>query len=687
MHRLLSFLLLGLALAACDTTGPGSSGVTGVTIDAPTTDVALDATLQLTATVQPSTESQSVRWTSDDETIATVSASGLVTGVAAGTARITATSTEASTQSASVMITVSNCPLPREVPSTISADVTWENWLADPECVDYSVGRLSVSAAVITIEPGVRVAFEADRSLVIRGDDTGLRAVGTAQDPIILTGLEDTRGSWGSLWLDGSAHPENRLEHVLIEYGGGARFSGSIFPGALLMTGGTETTLRSVTVRESSVYGLSMMNSAALRDHGSNVFTQNASGPAHVYASQVHFLDASSTGDDNDRDIVDVYANDITAAVTWVPFGSGYKITQQANRYAFDVRGADAFLTLEPGVSIFFEDDMAMTVADGAGISAVGTDEARIRLTTRQEIAAEANEGDGRWRGFRTFSDNPNQVFEKVFILRAGGDSHSGSVQPANVWVGPGATLRMSSSAIWSSAGYGLVAEAGASLPEFNWNGINAGNRLGPVHVTADVAADLTNTNAFSSTTNPNPSGDYPSAIAVNAYTHPITTATTWEDLGVPYVILDTPTGLVVENAAFTIELGTEILFQGDIGLAVDRGSLTVNGTEFRPVRFAGEGGSWKGIELLRSTASFSHTQIDGAGSSSWGSVQPSGAITINTASGAQSLASFLEGTSHSNTVGDSYGIVFGAGATTANCGPMEPVYIPTGDAKSDHCK
>ena len=61
-----------------------------ITPEAPT--VAVAATVALTATLTPSGSIDPVKWSSDDEAIATVSDTGVVTGVAAGTAVITATS-------------------------------------------------------------------------------------------------------------------------------------------------------------------------------------------------------------------------------------------------------------------------------------------------------------------------------------------------------------------------------------------------------------------------------------------------------------------------------------------------------------------------------------------------------------------------------------------------------------------
>ena len=61
-----------------------------ITPEAPT--VAVAATVALTATLTPSGSIDPVKWSSDDEAIATVSDTGVVTGVAEGSAVITATS-------------------------------------------------------------------------------------------------------------------------------------------------------------------------------------------------------------------------------------------------------------------------------------------------------------------------------------------------------------------------------------------------------------------------------------------------------------------------------------------------------------------------------------------------------------------------------------------------------------------
>jgi uncharacterized protein YjdB len=79
-----------------------------IAIDNPDkTEIMINEPLQLSATITPAEASaNTVTWTSSDQTVATVDATGLVRGVAAGTADITATS--GGVTSAAVTITVTN---------------------------------------------------------------------------------------------------------------------------------------------------------------------------------------------------------------------------------------------------------------------------------------------------------------------------------------------------------------------------------------------------------------------------------------------------------------------------------------------------------------------------------------------------------------------------------------------------
>ncbi|MFW2512366.1 Ig-like domain-containing protein [Demequina sp. SO4-13] len=99
-------LLNGAATPATFEITAVAAAPTSVSVTPTTLDLELGDTGSLAATVAPAEASQTVTWSSDDESVATVSASGVVTAVAAGTATVTATSTANSSLSGSADVTV-----------------------------------------------------------------------------------------------------------------------------------------------------------------------------------------------------------------------------------------------------------------------------------------------------------------------------------------------------------------------------------------------------------------------------------------------------------------------------------------------------------------------------------------------------------------------------------------------------
>jgi DNA/RNA endonuclease G (NUC1) len=96
----------------CDDGGDVAVPAT-VTVEPATAEVLVGATVSLTATARDADDNTvptEITWSSSDETIATVSAAGVVTGVAAGSATITATS--ANDISGTAVVTVTDVPPP-----------------------------------------------------------------------------------------------------------------------------------------------------------------------------------------------------------------------------------------------------------------------------------------------------------------------------------------------------------------------------------------------------------------------------------------------------------------------------------------------------------------------------------------------------------------------------------------------
>jgi len=91
-----------------DEYGSSSSiAVTGVSVSPASASISVSGTQQLTKTISPgNATNQNVNWSSNNPSVATVNASGLVTGIAVGTATITATTQDGSfTASSTITVT------------------------------------------------------------------------------------------------------------------------------------------------------------------------------------------------------------------------------------------------------------------------------------------------------------------------------------------------------------------------------------------------------------------------------------------------------------------------------------------------------------------------------------------------------------------------------------------------------
>ena len=168
-------LLLVLALLVSAAPFALAAGEITITSNGGQSEIEVDKTLQLTTTYEGD-----VTWTSDKENVATVSASGLVTGVSAGTATITATDAADPNKTGTFAVTVKapagpetpvisisggNQEIEYGAPLTLSAvdaegkpvtGVTWESSNLEVATIDPSSGAVTtkgVGQTTITAKP------------------------------------------------------------------------------------------------------------------------------------------------------------------------------------------------------------------------------------------------------------------------------------------------------------------------------------------------------------------------------------------------------------------------------------------------------------------------------------------------------------------------------------------------------
>lgn len=288
-----------------------------------------------------------------------------------------------------------------ELAGAIAEDTT-----LDQACYEVTQD-LAVNAGVtLTIRPGVTLEFAAGTGLTV-GPGATLVAVGTAVEPITLTGASATPGSWDGVYIydfdDTDASEQNNvLSYVTIEYGGTSTGSD------LLIAYDGGATIDNCTLRYSAGYGFKFTVDAIIGGFCGNAVTGNALGAGLLAAKHVQYLETSSTYTGNDNDIVKIDAADVPDAQTWPAIDVDYYVETTIGLH---VTGD---LTLSPGITLIFANNQERLDVPGT-LNAVGTANEPITLTAAQPVA-------GGWGGLRMYNtSSTNNQLEYVTIHYGGG--------------------------------------------------------------------------------------------------------------------------------------------------------------------------------------------------------------------------------------------------------------------------
>lgn len=147
-------------------------------ISLPSTEsVGVGGTVTLTPTIAPANYTSTVNWESDDESIATVSSAGVVTGVAAGTTKITAKSSDDATIKAECTVTVT---APIAVTGVSLNKTSLDMYFGDTETLSPTIAPATAT--------NKDVSWESDKtSVAIVSSDGTVTAVGPGTCKITVT--------------------------------------------------------------------------------------------------------------------------------------------------------------------------------------------------------------------------------------------------------------------------------------------------------------------------------------------------------------------------------------------------------------------------------------------------------------------------------------------------------------------
>lgn len=309
----------------------------------------------------------------------------------------------------------------------------------------------------LTLAEGLTIMFEQGVGIQVI-DEGRLTAVGSSENPITLTGVEEQRGFWKGIRYRDTRSSDNTLDYVVLEYAGSDQWhGGDISRGGIFAEGnGVALSVSNSTFRENAQAGIVADGRETDLSVSSSTFESNEM-PLWLHANLVGGLAADNAASGNDEDYVQVGTggSEVSSNQTWQTLDVPYRIRNTPN--------VTADLVLSPGMTLEFNQDVGLDISGGT-LVADGSSGDVIKF-----IAADGETLQGFWKGiqFRDSFSSTNKIANAE--IRYGGSSgwHGGDASVANLFVrggGSKAQVALDTVTISHSGSWGISVEGEGSI-------------------------------------------------------------------------------------------------------------------------------------------------------------------------------------------------------------------------------
>jgi len=342
------------------------------------------------------------------------------------------------------------------ISGTLYRDTVFTDVNSDPNAADYYItGALNIEA-VLEIDSGVVIEMGAGASIVIKTTGT-IIARGGANNPITITGLTKTRGSWKYIMVN-SNDPRNELSWVNIEYGGGDDSNnGTIY----LNTGGF-LKMENSKISNSKNNAIVIAAEDAHLNNFNNNQIENCEYPLQIRPNQIPEINDNTIYTNNDNSFITLIGSYIKAPLMWSKKSLPY-VHKGTTVIEADVNMAQ-------GVNISMDYASMIQVRPTGSLKASGTASEKIIFSSVELV-------QGYWHCLHFQSRSNNNSLSYVDISYGGGSpDYMGAVYigaPAGL---PEAILSMNNCALSMSASWGVYVQSNASL--INGGGNNFSNNI-----------------------------------------------------------------------------------------------------------------------------------------------------------------------------------------------------------------
>lgn len=445
--------------------------------------------------------------------------------------------------------------------------------------------KLAVNGGTLEIEAGAEIYFSEGTQLSAYSDGR-LKAVGTADEPILMTALDaETPAYWNGVLYSSSIGADNRLEHVIIEYGGNDELACGA---ANLNAQSAGLVVANTTLRHSKGKGFCFVDGVEISEFTDNVVADNAGVTGLVDGVNLTmFPSGDATANElssNGEDFIDVRGGNYDADIgSDSDYGDGViSAISVPYRVLNRVTVNEADVVIEAGVEMQFEEGNSFYVGSSGSLSAEGTEDAPILLTSVDTDTPKY------WKGLRfEGSISSDNLLEHTTVEYAGSEGFECAA--ANVSVdqagGQNSTLSIRNSILRNGKGFGLCSLDGADLTVRG--STLTGNESGPAlidgyNMTRAFPTDAAEANDFSGNTHDYVfvrGGNYDAELG-----HGEATTATLPVLNVPYRLR---ARVKVDDGTVEVQPGVTLAMQENVPFYVgNQGALNAIGTEQDPITF-----------------------------------------------------------------------------------------------------
>jgi hypothetical protein len=286
---------------------------------------------------------------------------------------------------------------------------------------DYIIRCRIQVEAVLTLDPGVEIAFGSDAGLEFNSKGV-LNAQGTAVKPIILRGEVATPGHWRGIRFTGSNN-QNKMHFTTVDGAGSLSWDGASIKSNISLSGNSKVEIKNSTISNSAGDGIHAAwlnnNPDAFFGFEGNTLTGNKHFPLRLSVAQVKDLGLNSFPANGDNKIEVHTANHNSGIIgnhTWTYPGAPILINSKMD---IAVGAQVARLIIEEGVIIEMGSDQSISVNSEGALTINGTQAKPVIIRGEQTVK-------DFWKGIYILSNSANNVFTYTMISDGGSSSHSG---------------------------------------------------------------------------------------------------------------------------------------------------------------------------------------------------------------------------------------------------------------------